>query len=100
MAYSTSANANDSGLQIIREHDEIKAVPHLQMRWLGHRLRAEVTLALDPDLTIVQGEAITDHITHHLYHALPTFSEATIAVIPWDGNLRWRQWLAFWAMRR
>ena len=71
---------------ILREHDEIRAIPRLQMRWLGHRLRAEVTLALAPDLTIAQGEAITDHITHHLYHALPTFAEATIAVIPWNAE--------------
>lgn len=72
--------------RIIREHDEIKAIPRLQMRWLGHRLRAEVTLALDPNMTIAQGEAMTDHIAHHLYHVLPTFTEATIAVIPWNAE--------------
>jgi cation diffusion facilitator family transporter len=71
---------------IIREHDEIKAIPRLQMRWLGHRLHAEATIAIDPDLTIVQGEAIIDHITHHLYHALPTFAEATIATVPWNTD--------------
>jgi cation diffusion facilitator family transporter len=72
--------------RVIGEHDEIKAIPRLQMRWLGHRFRAEVTLALDPSLTIAQGEAMTDHIAHHLYHALPTFTEATIAVIPWNAE--------------
>ncbi len=70
--------------QVIREHDEIRAIPRLQMRWLGHRLYAEATLALDPDLTIAQSEAITDHISHHLYHALPTLAEATIATVPWQ----------------
>jgi cation diffusion facilitator family transporter len=70
--------------QIIGEHDDIKGIQRLQLRWLGHRLYAEATLALDPGLTIAQGEAITDHISHHLYHALPTLAEATIAAVPWE----------------
>jgi cation diffusion facilitator family transporter len=70
--------------QIIGEHEEIKGIPRLQMRWLGHRLYAEATLALAPDLTLAQSEAITDHISHHLYHVLPTLEEATIATIPWE----------------
>jgi cation diffusion facilitator family transporter len=74
--------------RIIREHEEIKAIQRLQMRWSGHRLYAEATLGLDPDLTIVQGEAITDHIAHHLYHALPTLADATIAAVPWQRQSR------------
>ncbi len=73
--------------QVIHEHDEIKAVPRLQMRWLGHRLYAEATLALDANLTVAQGEAIADHITHHLYHALPALAGATIAAVPWDASV-------------
>jgi hypothetical protein len=49
---------------------------------LGHRLYAEIVAAADPGLTIAQSEAIADHLTHHLYHAMPTLSEATIAVVP------------------
>jgi len=70
--------------QIIGEHDDVKGIQRLQMRWLGHRMVAEMTLALDPNLSIVQSEAITDHISHHLYHALPTLAEATIAAVPWE----------------
>jgi cation diffusion facilitator family transporter len=70
--------------RIIQEHQEIKTVQRLRMRWSGHRLYAEATLAIDPDLTIAQGEALTDHIAHHLYHALPTLADATIAAVPWQ----------------
>ena len=70
--------------QIIREHDEIKRIQRLQMRWLGHRLYAEATVALDPNLTVEQSEALTDHLRHHLFHALPTLAEATIAAVPWQ----------------
>jgi cation diffusion facilitator family transporter len=69
---------------VIHEHDEIKDVQRLRLRWSGHRLYAEATLALDPALSIAQSEAITDHISHHLYHTLPTLAEATIATVPWN----------------
>jgi cation diffusion facilitator family transporter len=75
---------------ILRDHPEVRAVHRLQMRWLGHRLHAEIVLALDADLTTAQSEAITDHLSHHLYHAMPTLSEATIAVIP-AGMAFWRE---------
>ncbi len=68
--------------KIIHEHDEISAVKQLQMRWLGHRLYAEIVLAVDQQLTTAQSEAITDHIGHHLYHLFPALANATIAVVP------------------
>jgi len=69
---------------VIREHAEVQAIQRLQLRWLGHRLHAEAVLGLDPQLTMAESEHITDHISHHLYHAIPNLSEATIAVIPWQ----------------
>ncbi len=68
--------------QVIREHSEISDIPRLQMRWLGHRLYAEIVLAVGKDLTAAQCEALTDHISHHLYHLLPALGNATIAVVP------------------
>jgi cation diffusion facilitator family transporter len=71
--------------EVIREHEEINAVKQVQMRWLGHRLYAEIVLAVDQGLTAAQCEAITDHINHHLYHLLPALANATIAVVPAGG---------------
>jgi cation diffusion facilitator family transporter len=71
---------------VIREHDEISAVQQVQMRWLGHRLYAEIVLAVDQSLTTAQSEAIIDHISHHLYHLFPALAHATIAVVPASGN--------------
>jgi divalent metal cation (Fe/Co/Zn/Cd) transporter len=67
---------------VIREHAEINTVQRLQMRWLGHRLYAEIVLVVDQALTVAQCEALTDHISHHLYHLLPALANATIAVVP------------------
>jgi cation diffusion facilitator family transporter len=83
----------DTAESVIREHNDILNIQRLQMRWLGHRLYAEVVLGLDPGLTMVESERITDHISHHLYHAIPNLSEATIAVIPWHPGEQsfWRE---------
>jgi hypothetical protein len=38
-------------------------------------------------------DAITDHIRHHLYHAIPGLSVTTIAVVPAgaQGQTFWRE---------
>jgi cation diffusion facilitator family transporter len=72
--------------KLIHEHEEVKALKQLQMRWLGHQLYVELLLALDDKLTIVESEAIVDHIKHHLYHTLPNFARATISVVPFTQS--------------
>jgi cation diffusion facilitator family transporter len=67
---------------LIEEHEEVKSIPRLQMRWLGHQLYVEMVLALDSSLTLVQSEAFCDHIRHHLHHALPRLAKVTIAAVP------------------
>lgn len=71
-------------IHVIEEHSEIKAVPRLQMRWLGHQLYAEIVLVMDESLTLVQSEAICDHIRHHLHHTLPRLAEVTISALPYS----------------
>jgi cation diffusion facilitator family transporter len=70
--------------KLFQEHDEVRAIDRLQMRWIGHRLHAEAVIAVDAGLTMAEGEAITDHLSHHLYHALDNLAEATIAIVPWE----------------
>jgi cation diffusion facilitator family transporter len=67
----------------ILEHMDIKAIHRLQMRYLGHRLYAEVLVAVEPSLSIAETEAVTDHIRHELYHVLPSLADVTIGVVPW-----------------
>lgn len=72
--------------EAIAKHSEVKAVHRLQMRYLGHRLYAEVLLAVAPELQVTQTEAITDHISHELFHALPNLADATIGVVPYHAD--------------
>lgn len=71
---------------VIREHAEIKAIEQLRMRWIGHGLYADTTLAVDAELSAAQIQNLTQHIRHHLYHVLPNLADVTIAAIPWGMN--------------
>jgi cation diffusion facilitator family transporter len=66
----------------IREHGEVKALDRLQVRWLGHTMYAEVVIALDPQLSLVESETFAEHIRHHLYHILPRLAEVTLSTVP------------------
>jgi divalent metal cation (Fe/Co/Zn/Cd) transporter len=59
-------------------------VDELRLRWIGHRLRAEATIRVDADLTLVAAHEIADHARHHLLHDVPRLADATIHVNP-DG---------------
>lgn len=67
----------------IREHTEIKAIHRLQMRYLGHRLYADVLVAVDSSLSVLETETITDHVRHELYHVLPNLADAMVGVVAW-----------------
>ena len=60
----------------VREKSEVRA------RWLGHWLQAEVNIAVDPDLSVEEGHAISKEVHHQLLHHLSFLSRATIHVDP------------------
>jgi cation diffusion facilitator family transporter len=72
--------------------DEIKhAVTHTQgvcevtevrVRWLGHRLHAELNIAVSPKLSIEKGHEIAKEVRHQLLHHLQYLSNATIHIDP------------------
>jgi cation diffusion facilitator family transporter len=64
----------------------VEAVSEVRVRWLGHRLRAEVNVAVQPDLPVSQGHQIAVEVHHQLLHHLPYLSQATIHVDPLDAS--------------
>ena len=54
-------------------------------RWLGHRLYAELNIAVDPELTIAQAHAVAAEVRHQLLHRLE-FSLVVIHVDPADQS--------------
>lgn len=60
----------------------VREVTDVRVRWLGHRLHAELNLAVSPVLSVEEGHAIAIEVRHQLLHHLPYLSNVTIHVDP------------------
>jgi cation diffusion facilitator family transporter len=59
-------------------------VTEVRLRWSGHRLQAEINLAVSPNLSVAEGHAIAVEARHQLLHSLPYLSNVTLHVDPED----------------
>jgi cation diffusion facilitator family transporter len=62
--------------------EAVEAVSDVRARWLGHRLHAEVNVAVRPSLSVSQGHAVAIEARHRLLHDLPFLENAIIHVDP------------------
>lgn len=60
----------------------VDAVESVRVRWVGHRLRVEAAVAVDPALSVVEGHRIATEAHHRLLHEVPKLADATIHVSP------------------
>ena len=60
----------------------VEDVAEVRARWFGHRLRAEVNVAVDPDLSVAEGHAIAREVNHRLMHGLRYLDMAVVHVDP------------------
>jgi cation diffusion facilitator family transporter len=60
----------------------VEDVAEVRARWVGHRLRAEVNVAVDPDLSVAEGHAIAREVNHRLMHELRYLDKAVVHVDP------------------
>ena len=58
------------------------AVRDITARWLGHRLIAEVTVELDPILSLIEANMIADEFEAELFEHLPGLGRVSIRVVP------------------
>jgi len=65
-----------------REVVGVEGVSEVRARWLGHRLNAEVNVAVDPDLSVAEGHAVAREVNHQLLHHLSYLNGAIIHVDP------------------
>ncbi|MEX1018097.1 MAG: cation diffusion facilitator family transporter [Litorilinea sp.] len=73
MAAATKAAQAQPGVEELRR---------VRMRWVGHRIHADVCIAVDPHLTTLESHAIAEEVRHALFHAVPYLAEATVHVDP------------------
>jgi cation diffusion facilitator family transporter len=60
----------------------VQEVSEVRARWLGHRLHAEVNIAVNPDLTVHEGHEIAREARHQMLHHLKFLSSATVHIDP------------------
>jgi divalent metal cation (Fe/Co/Zn/Cd) transporter len=57
-------------------------ISEVRVRWLGHRLHAELNIAVSPQLSVEKGHEIAKEVHHRLLHQLRYLSNATVHVDP------------------
>ncbi|MDP9094363.1 MAG: cation diffusion facilitator family transporter [Actinomycetota bacterium] len=72
----------DDAEAAVRSVDGVVDVREMRVRWIGHTLRAEADLTVDPSLTIQQGHDLAHHAEEHLLEHVRRLTAATIHVIP------------------
>jgi divalent metal cation (Fe/Co/Zn/Cd) transporter len=60
----------------------VEEVTEVRARWLGHRLRAEVNVAVDPELSVEEAHTIARQVNHQLLHHLRYLGAAVIHTGP------------------
>ncbi|GLW66270.1 cation efflux system protein [Actinomadura rubrobrunea] len=68
----------DAAEAALRRVGGVRGVGQVRMRWIGHHLRAEADIVVDPRLTVVEAHEIAVAAEHALMHAVPRLTAATV----------------------
>lgn len=66
----------------VKNVEGVKKITEIRVRWIGHFLQAEITVAVDPKLTVEEGHEVTCNATSKLKKQLPHLSHIFIHVVP------------------
>ncbi|MFJ3307775.1 cation diffusion facilitator family transporter [Streptomyces sp. NPDC086549] len=72
----------DRAERALKEVPGVHGVGELRLRWIGHRLRAEIAVVVDGGATVRQAHAITVEAEHALLHAVPRLTAALVHADP------------------
>ncbi|MQY34003.1 putative cation efflux system protein [Streptomyces sp. RB17] len=72
----------DRAERALRTVEGIERVGSVRMRWIGHSLRAETDIVVDPQLSVARAHAIAVEAEHALIHAVPRLTAATVHTDP------------------
>ena len=72
----------DQATHAVSTVDGVHDVRELRIRWIGHSLRAEVDLSVEPTLSVEEGHDLAHHAEEHLLAAVPRLDSATVHVSP------------------
>ncbi|WP_406166296.1 cation diffusion facilitator family transporter [Streptomyces sp. NBC_00996] len=66
----------------LRQVEGVRDVGELRLRWIGHRLRAEVAVVVDGEATVRRAHRIAVDAEHALLHAVPKLTAALVHADP------------------
>jgi cation diffusion facilitator family transporter len=72
----------DTACDVLARQPGVESVHRVRMRWLGHRLLADVELDIDPRRSLSEAHRIAHDAEHALRRAVPKLSEATMHAYP------------------
>jgi cation diffusion facilitator family transporter len=64
----------------------VRDITEVRVRWLGHRLHAELNIAVSPELSVEDGHEIATEVRHQLLHHLRYLSNAIIHIDPVNAS--------------
>ena len=72
----------DAAEASLRSTPGVQDVDDVRLRWIGHRIRAEVGLVVDGSLSLVDAHAVATDAHHRLLHDVPRVDDVTVHVGP------------------
>ncbi|MFI1400498.1 cation diffusion facilitator family transporter [Streptomyces sp. NPDC020681] len=72
----------DSAERALHDVPGVRQVSELRMRWIGHRLRAEVAIVVDGELNVRDAHQVAVDAEHALLHAVPKLTAALVHADP------------------
>ncbi|PPS70666.1 MULTISPECIES: cation diffusion facilitator family transporter [Streptomyces] len=72
----------DRAERALTEVPGVRGVGELRLRWIGHRLRAEVAVVVDGGVTVREAHRIAVDAEHALLHAVPRLTAALVHADP------------------
>src|SRR6516165_4619845 len=76
----------DTAETTLRATPGVLGVAPVRLRWVGRRLRAECSILVDPNSSVVEAHAVAVSAEHRLIHALPQLAAALVHADPLDDT--------------
>jgi cation diffusion facilitator family transporter len=75
-------DVTDEVIHAIHHVPGVQDVTEVTIRWLGHRLLAEVNIGVDPSLSVEAGHHVASEVQHQLLHHLRYLSNVVVHIDP------------------
>ncbi|HET7680864.1 MAG TPA: cation diffusion facilitator family transporter [Xanthobacteraceae bacterium] len=72
--------------QAAEQMPQVQEVTEVRVRWLGHRLHAELNIAVDSQMTVAMAHSVAAEVRHRLLHQFDYLSLVVIHVDPMDHS--------------